>query len=137
MKRRRKSTPRLYYADECIPVPSITHLRSKGFSIIHSYEKGYIAVSDSEHLKISKKLNRVLVALDKDFWQKRKFNLSNHPGVIVLKITSSTPSAVNKIAGKILKRVKNIKLKGTILYASQDKIRRWKKDREDEISWKK
>ncbi len=27
------------YADECFPVTSVTHLKSKGFSIIHAYDK--------------------------------------------------------------------------------------------------
>lgn len=137
MEKRRKSTSRLYYADECVPVASITYLRSRGFSIIHAYEKNYIRKKDLEQIKFSKKLNRILIALDKDFWQKRKFNLSDHPGVIVLKTTSSTPSAVSKIAEKILKRVNKIKLKGSILYVSADKIRRWQNKKQDEIPWKK
>lgn len=98
MKKRRKSEPRLYYADECLPV---------------------------------------LVALDKDFWQRRKFNLSGHPGVIVLKTTSSTPSAVSKVAEKTFKRINNVKLKESVLYVSTDKIRRWRNGEQDEISWKK
>lgn len=132
-----KSSSCLYYADECIPVVSITYLRSKGFSIIHASEKGYIGITDSEQLKISKKLNRVLVALDKDFWQKKEFNLSGHPGIIVLKTTSSTPPMVNKVAEKVLRRVGRIKLKESILYASKDRIRRWRKGREDKIPWKR
>lgn len=137
MKRRRKQSSRLYYADECIPLPSVTYLRSRGFSIIHAYEKGYTAVNDLEQLKISKKLNRILIALDKDFWQRRKFNLSGHPGVIVLKSTSSIPSAINKVAEKVLRRTDKIKLKESILYASKDRIRRWGKNGEDEVPWKK
>lgn len=137
MKKRRKSEPCLYYADECLPVTSITYLRSRGFSIIHAYDGGHIQEKDSEQLKISKKLNRVLVALDKDFWQRRKFNLSGHPGVIVLKTTSSTPFAVSKVAEKTFKRINNVKLKESVLYVSTDKIRRWKNGKQDEISWKK
>jgi len=137
MKRRRKLSSRLYYADECLPVTSITYLRSKGFSIIHAYEKRYTGKKDLEQLKISKRLNRILVALDKDFWQGRKFNLSGHPGVIVLKTTSPTPLTVNEVAEKVLRRAGRIKLKESILYASKDKIRRWKKGKEDEISWRK
>ena len=135
--RRVKSSSRLYYADECVPVVSITYLRSKGFSIIHASEKGCIGITDLEQLKISKKLNRVLVALDKDFWQRKEFNLSGHPGVIVLKTTSSTPPVVNKVAEKVLKRVGRIKLRGSILYASKDKIRRWRRGKEDKIPWRK
>lgn len=135
--RRVRSNSRLYYADEFVPVVSITYLRSKGFSIIHASEGGSIGIADLEQLKVSRKLNRVLVALDKDFWQKKDFNLSGHPGVIVLKTTSSTPLAVNKVAEKVLKRVDRIKLRESILYASKDKIRRWRKGKEDEIPWKK
>jgi predicted nuclease of predicted toxin-antitoxin system len=137
MEKRRKSTSRLYYADECIPVTSITHLRSRGFSIIHAYEKGYVRKKDLEQIKISKKLDRVLIALDKDFWQKRKFSLTEHPGIIILKTTSSIPNAVNRVAEKVLKRAGNLKLRGSILYASIDKICRWKNGKENVITWKK
>jgi len=137
MGRRRKSTPHLYYADEDFPVSSITHLRSKGFSIIHVYDRGNTGKKDLEQLKISKKLNRVLVTLDKDFWQEGRFNLFGHPGVIVLRTASSTPPVVNKIAEKVLKRVERIKLKESVLYASTDKIWRRKKGRKDKISWRK
>lgn len=137
MERWRKSTSRLYYADEDLPVSSITYLRSKGFSIIHVYDKGNTGKKDLEQLKISKKLNRVLVTLDKDFWQEGRFNLSGHPGVIVLRTASSTPLMVNKVAEKVLKRVERIKLKGSVLYASTDRIWRRKKGRKDKISWKK
>lgn len=137
MKRRRKSTSRLYYADECVPITSITYLRSKGFSIIHAFDKNFTGKKDLEQIKMSKKLNRIFIALDKDFWQKRKFSLLGHPGIIVLKTASSTPLAVNKVAGKVLKRISSLDLKGSILYASADKIRRWKNGKQDEISWKK
>lgn len=137
MRRRRKSTSHLYYADECIPLTSVTHLRSRGFSIIHAFDKNFTGKKDLEQIKISKKLNRIFIALDKDFWQRRKFNLSGHPGVIVLKTTSSTPLVVNKVASKVLKRISRLDLKGSILYASADKIRRWKNGEQDEISWKK
>ena len=137
MRRRRRVTSHLYYADECVPVVSVTYLRSKGFSVIHAYEKGYVQVKDSQHIKISKKLNRILIALDKDFWQKRKFSLSGHPGIIVLKTTSSTPSTINKVAEKTLKRIARIELKESILYVSVDKIRRRRDEKENEIPWKK
>lgn len=135
--RRQKSGHRRYYADECIPLPSVSHLRSKGFSIIHANDKGYINVPDLEQLKISKKLNRVLVALDRDFWQKKEFDLSGHPGIIVLKTSSSIPPAVNRVAEKVLGRVGRIKLKEAILYASITKIRRYRKGKQDIISWEK
>lgn len=139
MKRSRpKSKHRRYYADECFPVPSVSYLKSKSFSIVHTGDMGYINISDLEQLKVSKKLGRVLVTLDKkDFQQRKKHNLSRHPGVIVLRASSLTYPNINKLAEKVLKRVHRIKLEEALLHASTTKIRRYKKGKKDIIPWKK
>lgn len=63
------------YADECFPVPSVTYLKSLGYSIIHAYDKNFIQKADTFHLTTSKKLQRVLITLDRDFifYDKAKF----------------------------------------------------------------
>jgi len=55
------------YADENIPIPSATYLKSKGISVIHAYDKNFVEKSDLFHLKQSKNLGRILISLDKDF----------------------------------------------------------------------
>lgn len=136
--RQSKSKHRRYYADECIPISSVTYLKSKGFSIIHALDVGAVNISDPEQLKKSKKLGRVLVSLDrKDFPQRMKYDLSGHPGVIVLKTRAATPLKINRTAEKVLKRIHRIKLKEAILHASTVKIKRYRKGKEDAIPWKK
>lgn len=46
----RKSRLRLY-ADENIPIPSITHLKKKGISIIHAFDFKFVEKPDKDHLQ--------------------------------------------------------------------------------------
>jgi len=54
-----------FYADENIPITTITYLKAKGVSIVHAFDYDFIAKPDKEHVQKSKALERVLVSLDK------------------------------------------------------------------------
>lgn len=116
----KKSRLRLY-VDESIPVPSVTYLKSKSHSAVHAYDFNLVAVADRKHLKESKKQNRVLIALDRDFYQKLKLP-KPHPGVIVLKVSSTTVPSVNKTLDFVLKHLSPRKTKNAVVFASIDKI---------------
>ena len=89
------------YADECFPVPSATYLKSLGYSIIHAYDKNFIQKTDHFHLLTSKKLNRVLITLDRDFNSYEKADLKGYPGVIIISAGSTTPLHIIKVCRKI------------------------------------
>lgn len=110
------------YADECFPVTSVTYLKSLGYSIIHSFDKKLIGRSDQVHLKESKKLERVLITLDRDFLYYQRVNLSKHPGVIVISAGSPTPNNVNKICKKLLAGLSEDFLKNSLIKATSTKI---------------
>ena len=67
--------------------------------------KNYITKKDRFHLKISKKLSRILITLDRDFLAYNRFSLENHPGVIVISVGSATAPNVNKVCKKALKKI--------------------------------
>lgn len=109
-----------FYADECFPVTSVTHLKSLGYSIVHAFDRGLVQKSDFTHLKTSKKRGRALITLDRDFMYYDKTNLADHPGVIVISVGTATPPHVNKVCEKLLKVinedfVKNALIKVTIV----------------------
>lgn len=95
------------YADECFPVTSVTYLRSLGYSIIHAYDLKLTGKSDLVHLKESRKLNKVLITLDRDFIYYEKVNLNQHPGVMIISVGSAIPSSINKLCEKVLKLIKS------------------------------
>lgn len=110
------------YADEMFPMTSVVHLKSKGYSITHAADKRFLHKSDQEHLKLSKKLNMVLITLDRDFIYYDKVKLGKHPGVIVISVGSATPPNVNKICEKLLKQVSENYLKDSLVRVTMTKI---------------
>lgn len=110
------------YADECFPVTSVTHLKSLGYSVIHAFDKKLIQKSDATHLKTSRKLDRVLITLDRDFMYYETVNLIGHPGVIVVSVGSAVPPHINKVCKKLLVVINEDFLKDSLIKVTIDKI---------------
>ena len=100
----KKSRLRLY-ADENIPIPSVTYLKKKGISIVHAFDFKYIEKPDKEHLHKSKSLKRVLISLDKDVKKFHGVTIKNHPGVILLESGDVTASHLNLLLDKVIKHI--------------------------------
>ena len=111
-----------FYADECFPVPTVTYLRSLGFSIIHAFDKNYIQKSDRFHLLASKKLSRILITLDRDFIYYKQTSLRDYPGVIVISVGSVTPLNINKVCRKLVKNITRGLMKGSLVKITIDKL---------------
>ncbi len=110
------------YADECFPVPSAIYLRSLGYSIVHAFDKKLIRKKDRIHLAEAKKLNRVVITVDRDFLYYNEINLNKHPGVIVVSVGSTTPIHINKVCLKLFKNISPDFVKNSLVKASIDKI---------------
>lgn len=111
-----------FYADECFPLTSVTYLRSLGYSIIHAFDLKFIQKSDRFHLKESKKLNRILITLDRDFLYYTQVNIDDHPGIIVLSLSSMTPENVNSVCLKLLKQITPDIVKHSLIKVSKTKL---------------
>ena len=110
------------YADECFPIPTVTYLRSFGYSITHAFDKNYIQKSDRFHLLVSKKLNRILITLDRDFIYYKQTSLRDYPGVIVISVGSVTPLNINKVCRKLFKNISRDLAKGSLIKVTIDKL---------------
>lgn len=110
------------YADECFPYPSVTKLKSKGISIIHAFDINKTSVSDRQHLKISKHLNRVLITLDRDFLGYTPESLIGHPGVIVISAGTAVPMEIDRICEKMIHGITPDFAKESLIIISKVKI---------------
>ena len=110
------------YADECIPIPSVTYLKKKGISIIHAYDINFLEQSDNLQFKKSKQLKRILISLDKDFKRFKDLSLKDHPGIILLSTGDITSDNINKILNKTLKHLTENYVKESLIRATIDKI---------------
>lgn len=121
-----------FYADECIPLPSVSFLRKRGVRISHAYEEGLIQQDDfSVHLKHSKKLGKVLLSLDKDFRKLDGTNLSSHPGVILITVGTAVSENINRVLAKVLENITEDYVKNSLIRITISKITRVKKDKVD------
>lgn len=117
------------YADENFPLRSVNDLKSQGISITHAHDQKMLGKSDLAHLKLSKKLKRTLITLDRDFLYYRKSSTSNRFGIIVIAHTSAVPKNITEICMKILKHINREFVKDSIVTATRDKITKEKNGR--------
>lgn len=110
------------YADQCFPIPSVTHLKSLGYSVIHANDLKLEGKSDRQQLHESKKLNRILITLDRDFIYYEQVNLEHHPGVIIISVGSAVSTQVNKVCTKLLKSINQEFVKESLIKVSVDKL---------------
>ncbi len=120
------------YADECFPVPSVTYLKSLGYSIVHAYDLKQVKKSDKTHLRTSKQAGKVLITLDRDFLYYEQADLKDHPGVIVISSGSTTPTKVNTVCGKLFKNISEGYAAHALLQVTTDKIVRTKNGEREE-----
>lgn len=112
----------LYYADECIPVPVVSHLKSRGFSIVHALDFNNLGKSDLFQSRVAQKKGRVLISLDKDFNRYKEMEMTNHPGIILITVGSVTSEHINKVLDKGLKCISRDYARESILRMSINQI---------------
>jgi len=129
MTSKKKKLKLQFYADECFPLPSVIFLKSLGYSIRHAYELKMVQKSDKTHFDKCKLLDRVLLTVDQRLKRYENFNYENHPGVIVIKCSSTVPSNVNKHAAFVLKKITSNVVKESIINGSLDRITQRKNEK--------
>lgn len=73
-------------SDASVPQPIIDELRNAGLSVLTAYECNVATHADEAILAWSRRNGRVLLTMDRDFWDDRKFPLQVVPGVIFLDV---------------------------------------------------
>lgn len=77
------------YADVNVPKQMIEDIREESIPIITAVEDGFSSHSDNTIVSRARKLERVLLTFDNDFWNDNKFPLQKIPGIILIDIPSS------------------------------------------------
>jgi predicted nuclease of predicted toxin-antitoxin system len=79
------------YADANIPRPIIKELVSAGLSVRSAFESGSASHSDEDIYQQAGRLHRVLLTMDRDFWDDRKHSLPKSLGVIFVDVSPDQP----------------------------------------------
>jgi predicted nuclease of predicted toxin-antitoxin system len=81
-------------ADANVPRPIIEELREAGIVVTSVVEEGLASHPDENILQLSRKLDTVLLTLDRDFWVDRQHPLRKSPGIIFVDIPPDQGSKV-------------------------------------------
>ena len=77
---------RKFLADECVFTQTVRLLENWGYEIVRVQDLGMTGASDSEIFRKAVSLQIPLVTNDKGFADLRRYPLSDHYGIIVLKM---------------------------------------------------
>lgn len=92
--------PRVY-ADANLPAGSVAFMRQRlGWDVLFVVEHDDLRrARDSEHYRLARQLRRVLISLDRDFLDDRRFPPAESGGVIVL--SAPDERALRRILGRL------------------------------------
>ena len=82
------------YLDQMFQLEVAQALRQEGHDVVRASETGQARADDSKILQTSISENRILVTLDEHFGDWVVLPLSQHPGVIRLRVSPTTPEKV-------------------------------------------
>jgi len=82
------------FADECVYKVTVALLRSWGHDVLTAQEAGLAGKSDEDILAYATMHERVLITIDMDFSNIRRYTPKSHKGIIVAKIR---PRNANKV----------------------------------------
>jgi predicted nuclease of predicted toxin-antitoxin system len=71
-------------ADANIPKSLVDNIKEMGIPVITVYDAGIETHSDSNVMTWVRKSKRVLITMDDDFWDDKRFPIVNNPGLIFL-----------------------------------------------------
>ncbi len=96
-----------FYADADVPAQVVAYLRQRGHKCITAAEMGFERRDDAFHYAYAKRQRRILLTLDKDFLNLRKYPLQRHPGIIVVEPgVLGGPKAIQEILRRLFQHLR-------------------------------
>ena len=109
--------------DENLPIELVELLRVYNHDVATVYVEGLAGSADKTLFEVAQKEHRVILTLDKDFSDVRKYSLGDHAGIIIFRLN-------NEGKGSIIRYVKNMlanydldEFMNALVIASEHKIR--------------
>ena len=113
----------LFKIDENLPSDVANLLQAKQHDAMTVYEQGLRGCSDREIALICQQENRVIVTLDIDFSDIRKFPPQNYTGIIVLRLSDQSRPAVINVIKKLIPLFATEPLEGHLWIVDEQRVR--------------
>lgn len=91
------------YLDQMFQMDVAQALRKQGYDVLRASETGHARADDYQILEKAISENRILITLDEHFGDWVVLPLSNHPGVIRIKVNPTTSENVIKLLSHFLR----------------------------------
>jgi predicted nuclease of predicted toxin-antitoxin system len=96
-------------ADECVYRATVDFLRGLGYDIVTVQDLGLAEAEDSIVIHHAVTMGRILLTRDMDFSSIILYPPARHLGVVVLKMTPQTMSAVHAVLSRALSDVSDLR----------------------------
>ena len=110
-------------ADENISSRTVAFLRDLGFDTVHVREIGLRGKPDQEVMDYAVKEGRLLLTIDSDFADIRKYSPGTHGGIIRMRLKVYSSNAVNACLELLLKALVEKDVKGNLVITDGEKYR--------------
>jgi len=111
-------------ADECVYRATVDFLRGLGYDIVTVQDLGLVEADDSIVIHHAVTMGRILLTRDMDFSSIILYPPARHLGVVVLKMTPQTMSAVHAVLSRALSDVSDLRQVLLIVDRNRYRLRR-------------
>lgn len=111
------------FLDENLSPKHSAELRSEGHDVCAVVEVGLSGAPDKQILRFAVENHRILISLDADFADVKRFPPEHTPGIVRLKVHPPTEDRIRQAIRRVLLLLHNIDLTGRLAVVDREKIR--------------
>ena len=109
------------YLDQMLQTSVAQVLKQTGYDVLRASETGQSRADDQEILRVAINQRRILITLDEHFGDWAVLPLSEHFGVIRVKVNPSTSDSILKILIPFLQRISSIQIQNHLVILSTNR----------------
>lgn len=109
--------------DENMPRRARERLESLGFDVHDVHQEGLVSALDEPIQQACEREKRILITLDTDFADTRRYNPARSPGVIVLRPPSQAIAAVLSCLDGAIRALATERIEGTLWVVEAERLR--------------
>jgi predicted nuclease of predicted toxin-antitoxin system len=112
-----------FFVDECVYSVTTQLLRSRQHDVVTAQDAGLSGRPDEEILAYAVEHGRILITIDMDFSNIRRFPPHSYIGIIVLKIRPRSVAEIHKVLEQVLRDLDEEQLSKSLVMIDRGKYR--------------
>lgn len=112
-----------FLADMPVSPKTVEKLCEKGYDAVHLFSLGMKKADDEEVVEFAKQENRIILTMDLGFGEILAHSKEQRPGVIIFRVSHSTPTKVNSLLFDLLNSEASSDIEGSIIIIEEARVR--------------